>query len=315
MFALKGVAARGAASADPCSFSIMTLCFPNGTSSSSSPTPLVPWTTGTSDRKSRSSDDNEREPLPAVDFGREKRLKNLETADCAGPSVVGVESTGLATVSAEVNETGEAAFVDEAETEAVSTGGTGGGFVSRLLETDGDPGPATLCPGDWEAVLDGAIGGVSVSSAIDVGLVGNESVVECCKMGALVSGMLGRLVEPSRRFQKEENKPDFFLVSTDVSISSFFSTIRHPTGMSSGTSSDRFLTAVSQSNDDPLLRMKCAIGLNRVMGECLVRRNDLFISLATADLANGTLGVKGCSRRRVSRREFLTRQRVETGAR
>lgn len=129
------------------------------------------------------------------------------------------------------------------------------------------------------------------------------------------SGISGRLVvEPSRRFQKEENKLDFFLAPTGVGVSSFFSTIRHPTGMSSGTSSGRFLTAISQSNEDPLFRMKCAIGLSRVTGECLVRRNDLFISFATADLANGTLGGKVYSGRRVSMRVLLTTQRVTTRA-
>jgi hypothetical protein len=259
----------------PCLFSIMAFCFPNGTSSSSSPTSFAPWTTGTSDRKSRSSDDNEREPLLAVDFDREKRPKNLETADCVCPSVVAVGSTGLTMASAGVNEIGEAVFVDEAEAKVVTTGGTGGDFVSLLLGTDCDPGPSTLWLGDCEAVLDGIIGGVPVGSAINVGWMENDSVEECWTRGALVSGMFGRLVvEPSRRFQKEENRLGFFLVSTDVVASSLFSTIRHPTGMSSGILSDRFLTAVSQSNDDPLLRMKCAIGLSRAMGECLVRRKD-----------------------------------------
>lgn len=35
-----------------------------------------------------------------------------------------------------IDEVGEAMFADEAETEAVTTGGTGGGFVSLLLDTD-----------------------------------------------------------------------------------------------------------------------------------------------------------------------------------
>jgi len=125
--------------------------------------------------------------------------------------------------------------------------------------------------------------------------------------------MLGRLVvEPSRRFQREENRPDLFLVST-AGVSSFFSTIRQPTGMSSGTSSDRFLTAVSQSDDDPLLCMKCAIGLSRVMAECLVRRSDFVISFATADLVNGTRGAKVYSGRSVSTRLLLKILRMRTG--
>ena len=183
------------------------------------------------------------------------------------------------------------------------------------LETGCDPGPSTFCLGDCEAVLEGPIGGVHVRSPTGVSFAGNDSDGGFCTRGALVSGMFGRLVvEPSRRFQKEENKPDFFLVSTDVGVSSFLSTMRHPTGMSSGTSSDRFLTAVSQSNDDPLLRMKCAIGLSCVMGECLVRRNDLLISFATADLTNGTLGAKVCSGRSESTSVFLRTQRVRAGA-
>lgn len=312
MLVLIGVAVRGVASTAPCLFSIMAFCFPNGTSSSSSPMSLVPLATGTSDKKSRSSDDNERELWPPLDFGRENRFKNLETADCAGPSVAAVGSTGLATASAGVNETGEAVFVDEAETEGVITGGTGGIFVSLLLETDCDPGPSTFWLGDFEVVLDGTIGGVPVRSAVEAG---GDSVEECCTREALVSGMSGNLaVEPSRRFQKEENKPDFFLLSAGVGVTSFFSSIRHPTGMSSGTSSDRFFTALSQSNDDPLLRMKCAIGLSLVMGECLVRRSDLLISFAIADLANGTLGAKVCSGMSVSMGEFLTMQRVRTSA-
>jgi len=125
--------------------------------------------------------------------------------------------------------------------------------------------------------------------------------------------MLGRLVvEPLRRFQREENKPDLFLVST-AGASSFFSTIRQPTGMSSGISSDRFLTAVSQSDDDPLLRMKCAIGLSRVMAECLVRRRDFVISFATADLVNGTRGANVYSGRSVSTRLLLKTLRMRTG--
>lgn len=227
-----------------------------------------------------------------------------------------VGSTGLATVSAGVKETGETVFVEEAETDAVTTGGTGGGFVSLLLETDCDRCPSVCCPGDCEPVLDGVIGVVSVGSAIEVDLMGDGSSEECCIREALVSGMFERLVvEPSRRFQKEENKPDFFLVSAGVIISSFFSTTRHPTGISSGTLSERFFTAVSQSNDDPLLRRKCAIGLSRVMGECLVRRNDLLISFATADLANGILGAKVCSGRNAPTRVFLKTQRIRTGAR
>lgn len=297
------------ASTAPCLFSIMAFCFPNGTSSSSSPSSFVSLATGTSDRKSRSSDDNERELLIAVDFGREKRFKNLETADCVGPSVVAVGSTGLVMESTGVNETGEAVFVEETETEAVTTGGSCEGFVSLLLETGCDPGFSVFCPGDCEAVLDGTTGGVSVRSAIKVGLVGDDSVGESCVRETLVSIMFGGVVvEPSRRFQKEENRLDLFLVSTCICISSFFSTIRHPTGISSGTLSDRFLTAISQSDDDPLFRMKCAIGLSRVMGECFVRRNDLFISFATAELANGTLGAKVYSGRSVSTRVFLMKQ-------
>ena len=125
MFALQGVAVRGAASTAPCSFSIIAFCFPNGTSSSSSPASLAPLTTGTSDRKSRSSVDKERELLLEVDFGREKRFKNLETADCAEPSVVTVGSTRLAIESAGVSETGETVVIDETETEVVTTGGAG----------------------------------------------------------------------------------------------------------------------------------------------------------------------------------------------
>jgi hypothetical protein len=205
-----------------------------------------------------------------------------------------------------IDETAEAVFADEAETEAATTGGSGGGFVSLLLDMDCDLRPSTLCLGDREAVLEGANGGVPIRSAIEAGLLGGGSVGESCTREVLASGMLGRLVvEPSRRFQREENKPDLFLVSTGVGASSFFSTIRHPTGMSSGTSSDRFLTAASQSDDDPLLRMKCAIGLSRVMAECLVRRSDFVISFATADLANGTLGAKACSGRSVSMRLLL----------
>ena len=226
-----------------------------------------------------------------ADFGREKRFKNLETADCAGPSAAAVGSMGLA-VTSTGDWTGEAAFVDEAETEAETTGGIGEGFASLSLDTDCDLRPSTLRLGDCEAVLEG---GVPIRSAIEAGL-GVDGLV----------GELGRLaVEPSRRFQKDENKPGFFLVSMSAGASSFFSTIRHPTGMSSGTSSDRFLTAASQSEDDPLLRMKCAIGLSRVMAECLVRRSDFAISFATADLANGTLGSKVCSGRSVLMRLSL----------
>ena len=205
-----------------------------------------------------------------------------------------------------ITETGEAVFADEAETEAVTTSGADGGFVSLLLDTDCDLRPSTLCLGDCEAVLEGIIGGVPIRSAMEGGLMGDGSIGESCTREALTSGMLGRLlVEPSRRFQKEENRPDLFLVSTRVGGPSFFSTIRHPTGISSGTTSDRFLTAVSQSDDDPLLRMKCAIGLSRVMAECLVRRSDFVISFATADLANGTLGSKVCSGKNVSMRSLL----------
>ena len=305
--ALKGVAVRGVGSTAPCLLSIMAFCFPSGMSSSSSHISLVPLATGASERKSRSSDDNERELLLAVDFGREKRFKNLETADGAGPSVEAVGSTGL-----EV--TGEAVFIDEAETEAVITGGTGGGFVSLLLDTDCDLRPSEPWLGDREVVLNGTTRGVSARSAIEEGLVGGDSVGESCAGGVLVSGALGRLVvEPSRRFQKEENKLGLFLASTGTDASSFFSTIRHPIGMSSGTSSERFLTAVSQSDDDPLLRMKCAIGLSRVTAECLVRRNDLFISFATADLENGALGVKVCSGRSASMTVFLVKLEISTG--
>src|SRR5579872_6960295 len=114
---LKGVAVRGVVRTAPCLLSIIAFCFPKGTSSSSSTTSSVFLATGTSERKSRSSDDNERELLAAVDFGREKRFKNLETADGAGGSVVVVESMGLAMVSTGVDETGEAVFVEDVETE------------------------------------------------------------------------------------------------------------------------------------------------------------------------------------------------------
>ena len=143
------------------------------------------------------------------------------------------------------------------------------------------------------------------------GLTGDGSIGGSCTSEALTSGMLGRLlVDPSRRFQKEENNPDLFLVSTSVGGPSFFSSIRHPTGISSGTTSDRFLTAASQSDDNPLLRMKCAIGLSRVMAECLVRRSDFIISFATADLANGILGSKVCSGKNVSMRLLLKIRRM-----
>jgi len=245
----------------------------------------------------------------AVDFGREKRFKNLETADCAGPSVVAVGSTGLAVASAgdwSVDETGEAVFVDEAETEVVTTGGTGGGFVSLLLDTDCDLLPSTVCLGDCEADLNGAIGGVAIRSATEVGLVGDDSVGESWTRKVLASGMLGRVVvEPSRRFQREENIPDLFFVSAGDCGSPFFSTMRHPTGMSSGTSSDRFLTAASQSDEDPLLRIKCAIGLSCAMAECLVKRSDFVTSSETADLVNGTRGAKVYSGRSVSMRLLL----------
>ena len=135
-FGVSAIKVRGAESTAPCLLSIITFCFPSGMSSSSSLTPSALFTTGTSDRKSRSSDDNNRESLPKVGFGREKRFKNLETADCAGPSVVTIGSIGFPLTSPGVDNTGEAVFVDETETEAVITGGTGGGFVSRLPETD-----------------------------------------------------------------------------------------------------------------------------------------------------------------------------------
>ena len=98
MSTLRGVAVRGVPSTAPCLLSIIAFCFPNGMSSSSSPTLLELPTTGTSDRKSRSSDDSGRELWLAVDFGREKRFKNLETADC--PSTVVADSMGLAVTSA-----------------------------------------------------------------------------------------------------------------------------------------------------------------------------------------------------------------------
>ena len=313
---LKGVAVRGVASTAPCLLSIIAFCFPNGMSSSSSPTFLELPTTGTSDRKSRSSDDSGRELWLAVDFCREKRFKNLETADC--PSVVVVDSTGLAMTSAgdwPIDEIGEVIFADEAETEAVTTGGTGGGFVSLLLDMDCDLRPSAVCFGDCEAVLEGIIGGVPIRSAMEAGLVGDDSAGGFCTREVLASGTPGRLVvEPSRRFQKEENKLDLFLVSTGAGASSFFSTMRHPMGMSSGTSSDRFLTAVSQSDDDPLLSMKCAIGLSRVIAECLVKCSDFIISFAVADLANGTRGVKVCSGRSVSMRLLLWISRMRTRA-
>lgn len=147
--------------------------------------------------------------------------------------------------------------------------------------------------------------GVSVRSTAEEGLEGGDSVGGSCTRGTSVSGVLGRLAaEPSRRFQKEENRPDLFLASAGAGVSSFFFTMRHPTGMSSGTSSVRFLTAVSQSDEDPLLRMKCAIGLSRVIAECLVSRSDLLISFAIAELANGTRGAKVYSGRSASMREF-----------
>ena len=206
-------------------------------------------------------------------------------------------------------------LVDEAETGAVTTCGTGGGLVSLLLDTDRDLRPSALSLGDCEAVLEEITGGVPIRSAMEAGLEGDDSVGDFCTREALASGIPGRLVvEPSRRFQKEENKLDLFLVSTGAGASSFFSTMRHPTGMSSGTSSDRFLTAVSQSDDDPLLIIKCAIGLSRVIAECLVKCSDFAISFAIADLANGTRGVKACSRRSVSIRLLLWISRMRTGA-
>lgn len=178
--------------------------------------------------------------------------------------------------------------------------------MSLLLDKDCDLRPSTLCLGDCEVVLEGVTGGVPIRSAMEVGLVGDDSVGKSRTREALASGVLGRLaVEPSRRFQKEENMPDLFLVSTGAGASSFFSNMRHPTGITSGISSGRFLTAASQSDDDPLLRMKCAIGLSRVMAECLVKRSDFIISFATADLSNGTLGAKVCSGKCVSIRLLL----------
>ena len=220
--------------------------------------------------------------------------------------MVVIGSMGLAMTSSRdgpIDETGESMFADEAETEAVTTGEACGGFVSLLLDTDCDLCPSTFCLGDCELVLDGTIGGVPVRSAVETGLVGDGPVEESCTRETLASGIPA--VDPSRRFQKEENIPDLFLVSTGVGASSFFSTIRHPTGMSSGTSSDRFLTAVSQSDDDPLVRMKCAMGLSRVTAECLVKRSDFVISFATAELANGTRGAKLCSGRNLSMRLLL----------
>ena len=174
----KGVAVRGVASTAPCLLSIIAFCFPNGMSSSSSPTFLELSATGTSDRKSRSSDDSEMELWLAVDFGREKRFKNLETADCAGPSVVAVGSMGFAMTSAEdwsIDETGEAVFADEGVTGVVTISGIGGGFVSLLLDTDCDLRPSALCFGDCEAVLDGSIGGVPIRSVEEAGLIGDGS--------------------------------------------------------------------------------------------------------------------------------------------
>lgn len=227
-----------------------------------------------------------------------------------------VGSMGSDVVSTGVDETGEATFVDDAETETVSTGGINGGFVSLLLDADCDLRPPPLGVGDPEDVLDGTIGGVLIRSVVKEGFVGDDSVGELCTRVDLTSEIFGRLdVEPSRRFQNEENKPDLFLVSTGPCASSFLSSIRHPTGISSGTSSDRFLTAISQSDDEPLLRMKCAIGLTRVMAECLVRRRDFTISFAIADLANGTLGVKVCSGSSVSMSLFLDIWRVRLGGR
>lgn len=272
MLAPKGVAVKGVASVAPCLLSIIAFCFPKGTSSSSSPSSLVPLAVGAPDRKSRSFDDNGTGLLLAANFDREKRPKNLDTADGAGPSVAAVGSMGLAVTSTGVDETGEEVCTDEAETEEVTTGGTGGGLLSLLLDTDCDLRPSTLCFGDREADLDGTVGGVPARSAEKTDLVGDDPVGESCTREAFVSGVLGRLAaEPSRRFQNEENRLNFFVVSTGVGTSPFLSTIRHPTGMSSGISSDRFLTAASQSDDNPLLRMKCAIGLIRVMAECLER--------------------------------------------
>lgn len=72
----------------------------------------------------------------------------------------------------------ETVFSDEAETEAVTTGATGGGFGSLLLDMDCDLRPSTLCLGDCEAVLGGTIGGVPIRSVKEAGLVGDDSVGE-----------------------------------------------------------------------------------------------------------------------------------------
>ena len=227
--------------------------------------------------------------------------------------MLAVDSSGLVMTSAgdwSTEVIGEVVVADEAETEVVTTGGTCDGFVSLLLDTDCDLRPSTFFPGDSEPVLDGTIGGDTIRSAMEADLVGDGSAGESGTREVLTSGIL--VVEPSRRFQKEENKPDFFLVSTGAGASCFFSNMRHPTGISSGTSSDRFLTAFSQSEDEPLFRMKCAIGLSRATAECLVRRNDFVISFATAELANGTRGVKVYSGRSVSTRLLLWVSRMRT---
>jgi len=77
-----------------------------------------------------------------------------------------------------IDETSEAVFADEAETEAVTTGGTSGGFESLLLDADCDLRPSTLCLGDCEAVLGGTVGGVPIRSVKEAGLVGDDSVGE-----------------------------------------------------------------------------------------------------------------------------------------
>jgi hypothetical protein len=87
---------------------------------------------------------------------------------------------------------GETVFVDETETEEVTTGGTGGGFVSLLLDADCDLRPSALCLGDCEAVLDGIIGGVTTRSAMEAGLVGDDSVGGFCTREGLESGISGK---------------------------------------------------------------------------------------------------------------------------
>ena len=117
-----------------------------------------------------------------------------------GPSVVAVGSMGPAVTSRgdwPIVETDETVFSDELETEAVTTGGTGGNFVSLWLDADCDLRPSTLGLGDCEDVLGGVIGGVPIRSAIEADLVGDGSGGESCTREVLVSGMLGRLpIEP-----------------------------------------------------------------------------------------------------------------------